>query len=681
MTEPSTVQRIGTEDADERRTALLARVDESIGRPGSGPSEAAQAIAIALGDEDWRVRKEAVGLVRSVPSDRIIPYLVAGIVQSDNVGLRNSAIEGAGYLGDAIVPELERAFDEGEGASRRFIVSALGMTRSLAASDVLVRASVDPDENLVVASIDALARIGGPKAEVTIRKRLRESASYERMAALDALDRLEVSVPFEDLAGVLTDPVLRRAALGVLGRSRSEQAVPILFEALTERPLGVQATVVVALEHLAESSDEAAIRVAAEARTLSAPSRQVVKKLLGSGEPNVRRAAANLLLLAHDADSLGEILTIAAELSLSSASLAALAGWGERAIEPLLDLAEIGVGAVPALALEIAADLACQGAESVALPRLRDAVRKALGGRDELLREAAVRSLSACATLEDVGALVELATSSRIEDSLRAGAALERLAGEDAARVEAALAVVDPAAGGGALCPVLARLGSQGAVDRIAACLSADDPRARRAAVVALADTRGASSLESLALALADEDVDVRATAAMMLGRIRDDEGRPVGAERLQHAIDHESPVVQTAAVLALVDIGETRARDRIAKLVHSTHPEVAATAIGALRSFGFDRVTELALDAAKSGAEEVVVATLRVLADREVPESAHEFVRVSLGHASWEARLAAVEVAATLREGRGWLGDAYSAESEPMVRRAIETALELELP
>lgn len=680
MSDTPTIQRVGTADADERRALLIARVEGA--SPGSSADAAgvSAALATALGDADWRVRKEAVGLIRSINPEHIIPVLIAGIVQSDNVGLRNSAIEAAGVLGDSMVTELEAAFDSVSGPSRRFIVSALGMTESLDASDVLVRACGDADGNLVIAAIDALARIGGPKAESVILRHLAEADSFKRMAALDALDRLEVAVPFEDLEPVLLDPVVRRAALGVLGRSRSDAAVPILLEALSDRSSATQAMAAISLEHLGEASDDAATRIADEAQALPASVRTSMRRVLGQGDARARRAAANLLLLARDADALGDVLVIAADVSLSSASLAALSAWGSAAIAPLLAVADRTVGAVAALALEIAADLAAQGVDASTLASVHDRVCAAIAGRDELVREAAIRSLASCATLDDVDALAALVAGPRLDDSIRAGATLERLVVDDAARVARAVFAIDPAAGGGALCPAFARIGTPEAIERIVTCLASDDARARRAAIVALGEAQGAPSIESLALALADEDVDVRATAAMMLGRVRDAHGRTIGAERLQHAIDHESPIVQIAAVGALVDLGDVSAREHIAVLIRSPHPEVVATAIGALRALGHDNVTHLALEAAALGADEVVIATLRVLADREVPEDAHDFVRASLAHPEWRARLAAVEVAAVVPDGRVWLVERRKEESEELVRRSIDVALQLQL-
>lgn len=673
MTTSSLVQPVGTVDADERRGALAAAVE-------AGGEVAVLSLARALGDEDWRVRKEAITYVRDVDADALLPHLVGAIVQSENVGLRNAAIEACASLGDRAVPVLVREFDRGTQTARRFLVSALGMTGSLDASDALVRACSDHDENLIAAAIDALARVGGPKAEAEVRRQLAQPDSFRRMAALDALDRLSVSVPFEEIEPVVADPVVRRAALGVLGRCRSVFAVPLLFDGLSDRSPSVLASSAVALEQLSEATDEIAQRIAEEAIALRDGARTGLRRLLGHGDVNARRAAAFLLLSARDSESLSPVLELAAESALSSASLSAFAAWGPPAIPALLEVWARARGPVRALALELAADLSAQPGVPVDLStRAREAVRQDVLANDEGVREAAIRSLCACATVDDLPTLVRLASTPRMEDALRAAATIERFVDSDREAVERATELVEASAGGGALCPVLARLGSEKAIERIETCLSSDDARARRAAIVALAEVLGARAVESLAFALADEDVDVRATAAMMLGRMRDDEGHPVGAGRLVHAVEHESPVVQLEAMKALVDLGDARVREPMVRLVDSPHAEVAASALSGLRELGDERATELALRAFARPEAELVVAALRVLGDRPLPREARDAVVASIEHDAWEIRLAAVPVVAGLPDGSTLLARRLARENEPMVRRAIDEVLSSE--
>jgi len=669
---------LGTVDADERRRRLLSSVE-------FGGSAAARGILEALGDEDWRVRKEAVGQLHSVDVALLLPGLVDAIAQGENVGLRNSAIEAVGVIGEPAVAPLVAAFDAGIGPPRRFFAAALGSTASLSASDALARACEDPDENLVAAAIDALARVGGPRAEEAIRRHLRDADSFRKLAALDSLDRLAAFVPFEEIEPILGDPVVRHAALPVLGRSRSASALPILFEALSERAHGPAGRAAVAIEHLAESSDELAERIAAEAVAIAEPTRVVLRKLLLAGDSSTRRAVALVLVLARDSAAMKDVISVAADVSLSSGALFAFSNWGASAIEPLLGVVASSTGAPRGIALELAADLLASSPNDVPASiaaKTRSVVRSLLSGGDDLTREAAIRSFTAAPAPDDLTDLVALATTARPEDAIRAASAIESFVEGHRDAVERALYGVDASLGGGSLCAVLARLGTSEAIERIVSCTSSDDSRTRRAAVLALGESGSDRVVESLALALADEDLDVRATAAMMLGRLRDRDGRAIGSERLLSAIGHELPIVQIAAMHALVDLGEARAKDKLVALASAADSGVVATAIDALRALGDERAADVALAAAlKNGDADVMAAALRVVGDRDLDSAGEGLVRAALAHPEWTVRLAAVATGARSAPGRVILTSALSTEDEPMVRRAIEDSIAEEAP
>jgi len=108
------------DDAEARRRAAhqLGRVDD----PANGPL-----LVRALGDEDWRVRKEAarVAVEVAVPWG-LLPDLVDAIVQGENVGLRNAALEALERLGPRAANALLVALPRVPDGARKFLVVALG---------------------------------------------------------------------------------------------------------------------------------------------------------------------------------------------------------------------------------------------------------------------------------------------------------------------------------------------------------------------------------------------------------------------------------------------------------------------------------------------------------------------------------------------------------------------------
>ena len=73
--------------------------------------ETAELLLRALGDDDWRVRKEAAAISPSIDRrDEIVAALVTALEETVNIGLRNAAVEALVAIGpDAIRLRLERS--------------------------------------------------------------------------------------------------------------------------------------------------------------------------------------------------------------------------------------------------------------------------------------------------------------------------------------------------------------------------------------------------------------------------------------------------------------------------------------------------------------------------------------------------------------------------------------------
>src|SRR4051812_16472606 len=61
----------------------------------------------ALGDGDWRVRKQAIEVARWLaPSAELLSGLLVALEPGDNVGLRNAAVEALGAFSESAVQAL-----------------------------------------------------------------------------------------------------------------------------------------------------------------------------------------------------------------------------------------------------------------------------------------------------------------------------------------------------------------------------------------------------------------------------------------------------------------------------------------------------------------------------------------------------------------------------------------------
>jgi HEAT repeat protein len=153
MTRQSLEQNLTAQDPEVRRLAVgeLTRLG----------TESTASLIRALGDEDWRVRKEATQAIIDMPPSKELAEAVAKALQpNDNVGLRNAAVEALAALGQTAVEALTEATASLDVDGRKLAADALGQSRHPSAVLLLRSLAVDADLNVRVAAIEALGHVG-----------------------------------------------------------------------------------------------------------------------------------------------------------------------------------------------------------------------------------------------------------------------------------------------------------------------------------------------------------------------------------------------------------------------------------------------------------------------------------------------------------------------------------------
>jgi HEAT repeat protein len=671
MTGEQIAHAMAAADAEARRLALVA-IAETL------PDDAAEHLLGGLGDPDWRVRKEAARAT-AVVAVRLgmVPALIGAIAQGENVGLRNAALEVVETLGEAAEAALVAAVPASIGPSRKFLVEALGGARGAGAISVLAEASEDADPNVAAAALEALARAGGPIAERALRKRLTSTDAFQRLAALDGLNRLAAVVPWPELEPLLTDRLVRRVALLSLGRSGSSEAIAPLLEALAEPSAHVVDTALLALGQLTKHDAPLATLIGARLASADERVRSAVRRGLADGKANeVRIAATRAALLSRDLEALRGVVTLIVEDALPREVLSELSAWGEHAALPLLTLSEQSAGAARSVALELAVDLATVDGPLAA--RLRLALRAALLDATPLVAAAAARGLARFGTEDDVPALIELAGAAPEILARACAQSLSTLASRIPATVDAAMGDSRLTEhGASALVGVVAALGGPHALERLRSALSSDEVSTRRAALDALARLPTHAAAELAAMALADEDVDVQTAAAAALGNMRDEPARGVAVESLLLVLVSGSPRVQAAAARALGALGDGGAVEPLRDLARSRAPGVAVAALEALRNLREPTLDELLVESLGHPDTEVVKQALLSIHEHGGPRAVSRLA-VALAHSQWDVRRLAAVLLGGLGtpESRATLAAHRTTETDDLVRTALDAAL-----
>lgn len=661
-----------SDDPEVRRRAVASLSD---------PEDGARRLARALGDADWRVRKEAARVATErAEAWALLPALVEGLCQGENVGLRNAALEVLERLGPSAADALLEALPRVPETARKFIVAALGFAGH-AGVEKLAELANDRDANTAQAALEALAKVGGPRAEEALRGHLASDDPVQRLAAVDGLERLEARVALEELEPLLRDRLVRRLALRLLAFSDDPRAVIALFGALDGGALASAEEAAIALGRLLERGGSPAREVGVKARAMDDETRQTLRALASDGRAPARRAATWVLLLARDREVLSTAAELAADDRLPPVALEAVRSWGEGAIQPLLAIAPTLGARAQAAAIEMASELGASAPDPAEIRGLLvGAAREALASDEPLVASAAAAALATWGEASDAAALVESAARFGEPMARAAGRALERLATHYPDAVERALAstLLDGPVGAGLL-PAALALGGAQAEGRLQATLNADDPRARCAAVLALPKLGGERAAELAGFALADEDLDVQVAAVHVLAQLAQrhaDDPEPLGVAHLRLALRATTDPVARAAAQALGAIGDRASIPVLRELVPSGRPGVAVAAMESLRTMDDPALETLLVEALGQDDEELVKEALRALAQAS---STGRAGRIALGleHAAWDVRQLAARLLGQLGgEGAAALRARLAREADPGVRQAIEDAL-----
>jgi len=194
----------------------------------------------ALGDESWRVRKEAVEvLLAARPGQDEINQLIQLLRDEDNAGLRNSTAEVLAGLGRQVVPFLLAYREDPDHDLRKLVVDTLGVVGGDEAIKGLTASLYDTDMNVAAAAAEGLGAVGTSEVVPELLRILEmESGDFLNFNILAALATIGVpgSLPpvIKKLAG---NNMLQRAVLDCIGQIGGDlDAAQIAINAL-ESPM------------------------------------------------------------------------------------------------------------------------------------------------------------------------------------------------------------------------------------------------------------------------------------------------------------------------------------------------------------------------------------------------------------------------------------------------------------
>ncbi len=488
----------------------------------SGPESLRQLLA-ELDTPSWAVRRAVIGALARLGAPAVEPLCDLLRQRRDNEARIAATVEALVASTADADEAVVRLAEDPNPAVVYDAAQVLGRRRSRRGVPVLSRLTLHADDNVAVAAIEALGRIGGGAAVDALLGALGSGNFFRIFPAIDVLGRSGDPSVVGPLLGLLSDPFYVTEAARALGRTGQEAAVPSLVGLLVR-------------------GNDAVVRVAAVA-LVEVQEAQVQR--FGSGARVVPSALRTRPELAEMGRRLAQCL--AGADANEKAALSRLLGWvgGPEAAAGLLRLLD----ADPPVARAAAAALGELGAE--ADPQILQAMREGDSARRLVLlplvgrRAAAVPDVVHCLEDRD-GSVRALAadTLARIGDPTAVRPLFERLRDEDPRVVQAAVGAIQS-------------LGSEQTEALALESARSPDARLRRAALRIISYFGYPSGLDALLRAMRESDEKLRDAAIYGLPFIDD----PRAVDALLVAATHESERTRAAAMRAL---GQTEKDARV---------------------------------------------------------------------------------------------------------------------
>ncbi|HKP86469.1 MAG TPA: HEAT repeat domain-containing protein [Blastocatellia bacterium] len=600
----------------------------------------AQKLMGSLGDESWRVRKQATdGLARKASAEEVNTLLRALREDHQNPGVLNSALQVLALSGlDAIAP-LAEFLNDPDTDLRIYATLALGDQHDSRAIPALVGALEDDDPNVRFHAIEGLGKLRATEAADALAAIAESKDFYLAFPALDALTLINDSRVAPRLVALLEDELLRSPAADALGKLGDEDTVAPLAALLNTQgaPAPVIAHALATLHDRYQKSYREGGHIADLARRgiTRAGARNLVDAVeQTSGD---KLGALALVLGWLEGDEVERALVrLLGRPTARKEVVEALVRYGERVTELLIEqlnaeevetrkaavtaLGRIGdAKAVPALVEALTDDTELTVAVAGALGKIGDrrafeALLGFIGHRDAAVRQAAIAAINSLGHPEMAGRALALLNDPNPhvrESAVKiagyfgydqcADLLFERCRDEEESVRRAAIEHI----------PYLED-------DRIIAllvdALENGTPRVRAAAASSLAQVDRDTAMPHLLAALDDGDSWVRYFATRSIGRHRDAESLEAVA-RLAEADAAEH--VRIAAVDSLGKIGGPRAISVLASLIESPDLDLARAALGSLGQINHADALPPLLGALRSAEPRRRIAALQALGAR----------------------------------------------------------------
>jgi HEAT repeat protein len=619
----------------------------------------------AMGDESWRVRKEALEvLFRHSTDDGVVEDMVVLLRASDNAGLRNSACEALEKFGDRSVPVLCNYIDDEDPDVRKFVIDVLGNIGSPEPVPLMLKALRDLDPNVSSAAAENLGKIGDPRAVsdlVSVLDRSKISLCY---TVLEALGRIGQPVPIETVIPLADESLLKKPLIDCLGAIGDVEVVPFLIDGLHEKAKHVRAAAASSLLMIRAGVSEnvacQAIDIPLRKLAGTAFSRELIG-LISDTDKHLTEPLVKILGLLGDPAAAMLLLDGCRDDRLRAVCLNAFKEIGEEGLNALIAAYPSSNDEQKCYITYICGELGCRASAGI--------LRAGMRSSTHMLRRVAVVAAGNIGTAEIIPDIEPLLDDDELDVRVGAVESLARLVDRDPDSVERIAATLSAS-------PVPEKRRSSTSLftslkmtERLARLVKDEDANVRTAAVFSLAELKDPNSINHLVMALVDEEPNVRMAAAGALGEFSGE----YSARSLMLALKDQNQWVKCAALRSISSLRIAEAESAIAELAASSEGIVLIAALKTMLEINRESAKQLCIRALEHNDNEIVKVAIEILMyidDSWLDEQSDRL----LFHEQWDIRSIFIKALAEYRGATALplLKSALERETDDLVKRQL---------
>lgn len=653
-----------SQDEETRRGALQALRGRSL-------PEIRDQLFTAMGDESWRVRKEAVDVfVAADPDEGSIDTLLELLRNQENAGARNSAAEAVARIGERAAAPLNRLMGDSDADVRKFVIDVMGTIASPEFVPALLLSLNDPDVNVASAAAEHLGNIGDTRAvPELIRAIIANDSVLFRFSALAALGKLSSHVPIPDeIIGLADQEILCKGVYECLGSIGDETVAPILLKGFQARQKSSRIAAVTSW-YLIFSRSSATARLALEEALRRLSQGDVVPTLIelfDANESTLAEAVTVLLGIIGDMRGAGTLLEAFANERLSGVALASLKRLGGSGMDALVTLYPQVDETSRCAICTVIGELAHRGGGAL--------IREALLDPSPMVRKAAVAAAGRLGFTDSIPDIVNLLDDGDPEVRNSVIACLQVLALIDRNAIQVVARQLEESDQPEQRRDAVILHAALGDGERLSLLVKDEDAGVRQTAVASIGKLGLSTALGMLLIALVDEDPDVRIAAAEALGELG---GQDV-VHHLKHALSDEDIWVQCAVLRSIGKIGRSHVLPAIASVLPSADGLLMITCLELLEAVGSRKAMDMVEAALESSDREIVTLAVSILA-RQGGEWVTTNAERLIAHSNEIVRTVWAGVLADLppQQARQFLSQAIKQEVNSQIKARMQNLLE----